>query len=63
MFMRQNGALNSFLTPFLIYFILLFFEESDNKKKDFIFLLRHICFALALNVYIPSGVMFSLVVL
>lgn len=60
MFMRQNGALNSFfLVPFIIYFMLLFFEESDNKKKGFYFFIASYLFALTLNVYIPSGVMFS----
>ena len=63
MFMRQNGALNSFfLAPFIIYFILLFFEESDNKKKGFYFFIASYLFALTLNVYIPSGVMFSVVI-
>ncbi len=60
MFMRQNGALNSFfLTPLIIYFVLLFFEESDYKKRGFYFFIASYLFAVTLNIYIPAGVMFS----
>ncbi len=63
MFMRQNGALNSFfLTPLIIYFILLFFREADNIKKGFYFFIASYLFSLTLNIYIPAGVMFTVLV-
>ena len=59
MFMRQNGALNSFfLLPSITCFILLFFQENDDSKKRFYFFIASYLFALTLNIYIPAGVIF-----
>jgi len=58
-FMRQNGALNSFfLLPSITYFILMFFIDNDTNKKRFYFFSASYLFALTVNIYIPAGVMF-----
>jgi len=64
MFMRQNGALNSFfLIPLITFFILSFVKESAKDKKGLYFFIASYLFAIALNVYIPAGVIFFLLAL
>ncbi len=64
MFMRQNGALNSFfLVPFITFFVLLFSKETDNGKRWFYCLVISYLCALSLTIYIPSGTLFYLALL
>jgi hypothetical protein len=61
--MRQNGMLQYyFLVPFVTYFIIRFFDATDLSRKGLYFFLVALLSAASLNIHIPSGFIFYLLV-
>ncbi|OHD69333.1 MAG: hypothetical protein A2W19_05330 [Spirochaetes bacterium RBG_16_49_21] len=63
-FMRQNGALNTFvLAPFLTYFIFKFFTVNNNCKKGVYLFCNAVLIAISLHIYIVVGIIYYIIVL
>ncbi|HHT9131849.1 MAG TPA: discoidin domain-containing protein, partial [Candidatus Tripitaka californicus] len=60
-FARQTGVVtNIFLTPFILYFLLLFFENVQNNRRYLYFLCLVAFMGINMNIHLPAPLVFNL---